>query len=80
MAGNSDVVVDDLAFGEANRGIHDLIQIRDANVSTRYPHRCVLPTHSLPFEVQGSVILNSILISFGRGTAGSLHCLLDLVD
>jgi hypothetical protein len=37
VTGNSSVVVDNLAFGEANRGIHDLIQIRDANVSTRYP-------------------------------------------
>jgi hypothetical protein len=70
MAGNSGVVVDDLALGKANLGIHDLIQIREANISTRYPHRCVLPTHFLPYEVQGSVILSSVMILGGYRVLG----------
>ena len=37
MAANTAVIVDDLALGKANLAIHDLIEIRDANVPTRNP-------------------------------------------
>ena len=59
-------------------GIHDLIQIGEAYITTHYPHRCALSSHILPFKVQGSVILSSVA---AWGVNWKLvHRLLDLID
>jgi len=38
MPGDSGIVVDDLAFGETNFGVHHLVEIGEANVSTHDAH------------------------------------------
>lgn len=51
VAADLGVVFDDLAFGEANLGIHDLIEIRNGNISMSHANCRSLLCHGMTSAV-----------------------------